>query len=57
MQWERFGLGGVCKSLMIRRRKRNQVGKWASWVYIIWMACTNHPVFEEENEISSVTMV
>ena len=50
MQRESFGLGGICKSLMIRKRKRK---KGASWVYIIQMACTSHPVFEEENDISS----
>ena len=42
---------------MIRRRERRKVGKWASWVYVIQMAYTNHPVFEEENDISSVPMV
>ena len=57
MQRERFGLGGVCKNLVIGRRKRKKVGKWVSWVHIIQMACTNHPVFEEENDISSVAMV
>ena len=53
MQRESFGLGGICKSLMIRKRKRKKVGKCASWVYIIQLACTRHPVFEEENDISS----
>ena len=57
MQKEKFGLGGVCKRLMIRRRKRRKVGKWASWVYVIQMACTNNPVFEVENDISIVAMV
>ena len=42
---------------MIRRRERRKVGKWASWVYVIQMAYTNHPVFEEENDISIVAMV
>ena len=32
---------------------KKKKGKWASWVYIIQMACTSHPVFEEENDISS----
>ena len=51
MQRESFGLGGICKSLMIRKRKRKKVGKCASWVYIIQMACTSHSVFEEENDM------
>ena len=42
---------------MIRRSKRKKVGKWASLVHVIQMACTNHPVFEEENDISIVAMV
>ena len=36
-----------------KHKKKKKVGKCASGVFIIPMACTSHPVFEEENGISS----